>query len=165
MEMERRNRPQLVDIRTTPVGEIAKLPAEHLALLQEEEAEEALNAAKQIKDWLDGAIARRYGDEAARLRAAQGKDTGTVRFDDGAVTVIADLPKRVEWDQDRLAALVERIRASGEDPAEYVSVELKISERAFTAWPETIRQAFAPARTVRIGKPTFRLMLEPEESR
>jgi len=164
MEIERRNRPQLVDIRTTPVGEIAKLPAEHLALLQEE-AEEALNAAKRIKDWLDGAIALRYGEEAARLRAAQGKDTGTVRFDDGPVTIIADLPKRVEWDQDRLAEIVRRIRASGEKVADYVSIEIKVSERAFTAWPETIRQAFAPARTVRTGKPIFRLTLKPEESR
>jgi hypothetical protein len=155
MGTERSNRPQLADIQTMPVGEIAKLPAEHLALLQEE-ADQALNAAKQIRDWLDGAIALRYGEEAARLRAVQGKDTGTVRFNDGSVTVIADLPKRVEWDQDRLAALVERIRASGE----YVSIELKVSERAFTAWPEAIRQAFAPARTVRTGKPTFRLMLE-----
>lgn len=164
MGTERSNRPQLADIRTMPVGEIAKLPAEHLALLQEE-ADQALNAAKQIRDWLDGAIALRYGEQAAALRAAQGKDTGTVRFNDGSVTVIADLPKRIEWDQDRLAALVERIRASGENPAAYVLTELKVSERAYGAWPEAIRQAFAPARTVRIGKPTFRLMLEPEESR
>lgn len=159
MATERSNRPQLADIRTMPVGEIARLPAEHLALLQEE-AEEALNAAKRIKDWLEGAIALRYGEEAARLRAAQGKDTGTVRFDDGPVTVVADLPKRVEWDQDLLATLVERMRASGEKVADYVSIEIKVSERAFTAWPEAIRQAFAPARTVRTGKPTFRLMLE-----
>jgi len=164
MGTDRSNRPQLADIRTMPVGEIAKLPAEHLALLQEE-AEEALNAAKRIRDWLDGAIALRYGEAAARLRAAQGKDAGTVRFDDGPVTVVADLPKRVEWDQERLAALAERIRASGEKVTDYVSFEIKVSERAFTAWPEAIRQAFAPARTVRTGKPTFRLMLVPEESR
>ncbi|HLI12758.1 MAG TPA: hypothetical protein VKY65_14290 [Alphaproteobacteria bacterium] len=164
MGVDRSNRPQLAHIRTMPVGEIAKLPAEHLALLQEE-AEEALNAAKRIRDWLDGALVLRYGEVAARLRAAQGKDTGTVRFDDGPVTVVADLPKRIEWDQDRLAALVERIRASGEKVADYVSLEIKVSERAFTAWPEAIRQAFAPARTVRTGKPTFRLMLAPEESR
>ncbi len=159
MGTERSNRPQLADIRKMPVGEIARLPAEHLALLQDE-AEKALNAAKRIKDWLEGAIALRYGEEAARLRAAQGKDTGTVRFDDGPVTVVADLPKRVEWDQNRLAELVERIRASGEKVTDYVSIEIKVSEHAFTAWPEAIRQAFASARTVRTGKPTFRLMLE-----
>lgn len=164
MATDRINRPRLTDIRTLPVGEIVKLPAEHLALLQEE-ADQALNVAKQIKDWLDGAIALRYGEQAAALRAAQGKDTGTVRFDDGSVTIIADLPKRVEWDQDQLAAFVERIRASGENPAEYVSIELKVPERAYGAWPESIRQAFAPARTVRTGKPIFRLTLKPEESR
>lgn len=164
MAADRINRPRLADIRTLPVGEIVKLPAEHLALLQKE-ADQSLNAAKQIKDWLDGAIALRYGEQAAALRAAQGKDTGTVRFNDDSVTIIADLPKRVEWDQDQLAALVERIRASGENLAEYVSIEIKVPERAYGAWPESIRQAFAPARAVRTGKPIFRLTLKPEESR
>src|SRR5690606_8814106 len=50
------------------------------------------------------AVALKYGDRAHATRQAAGKDTGTVRFDDGAVTVIADLPKRVDWDQDKLAA-------------------------------------------------------------
>ena len=95
------NRPQLGDIRTMPIGEIAALPAAVLALLQEE-AEDAAKAARSLADWLNGAIALRYGDRAAAARRAEGKDTGTVRFDDDEVTVIADLPKRVEWDQAEL---------------------------------------------------------------
>ena len=90
-----------------------------LALLQEE-AEEAAKAARQLADWLNGAIALRYGDRAAAARRAEGKDTGTVRFEDDEVTVIADLPKRVEWDQAKLGEMVARIRAAGDDPAEYV---------------------------------------------
>ena len=81
-----------------------------------------------------------------------------MRLADGAVTVIADLPKKVEWDQTQLAALVERIRSGGEDPAEYVSTRLEVAERAFTAWPEAIRQLFAPDRSVRTGKPSFRFV-------
>ena len=92
------NRPQLGDIRTMPIGEIAALPAAVLALLQEE-AEDAAKAARSLADWLNGAIALRYGDRAAAARRAEGKDTGTVRIEDDEVTVIADLPKRVEWDQ------------------------------------------------------------------
>ena len=92
------NRPRLGDIPTMPIGEIAALPADLLALLQEE-AEEAAKAARSLADWLNGAIALRYGDRAAAARRAEGKDTGTVRLDDGEVTVIADLPKKVEWDQ------------------------------------------------------------------
>ena len=109
------NRPQLGDIRTMPIGEIAALPAAVLALLQEE-AEEAAKAARSLADWLNGAIALRYGDRAAAARRAEGKDTGTVRFDDDEVTVIADLPKKVEWDQAELATLVAAIRAEDGDP-------------------------------------------------
>ena len=94
----------------------------------------------------------------ARRRAA--KDTGTVRFDDGDITVVADLPKRVEWDQARLAAMVERIRAAGDDPAEYVEISFKVAERNYAAWPAAIRQGFEPARTVRPGQLTIQLLAD-----
>ncbi len=160
MASDRNNRPSLDDIRTMPVGEIATLPAEHLALLQED-ADAALDAAK----WLEGAIALRYADAAATVRRAEGKDTGLVRFEDGAVVVAADLPKKVDWDQSLLAALVERIRASGENPADYVDIGFKVPERKYTAWPTAIREAFAAARTVRAAKPTFRLTIKSEDTR
>ena len=152
------------DFLQMPVGDVVALPSEQLALLQED-IDENLRRAKLAKDWLDGALALKYGERAAALRREAGKDTGTIRLADGDVTVIADLPKKIEWDQAQLSALVERIRAGGEDPAEYVSTELKVAERAFTAWPESLRQLFAPARKVRTGEPTFRLSLTSEVSR
>jgi hypothetical protein len=141
-----------------PIGEIAALPAPILALLQDE-AEEAAKAARSLADWLNGAIALRYGDLAAAARRSEGKDTGTVRLNDDEVTVIADLPKRVEWDQGRLGQMVDRIRAAGDDPREYVETTFKVSERKYGAWPAAIREGFEAARTVRPGKPTFRLQL------
>jgi hypothetical protein len=90
----------------------------------------------------------KYGPQAAEARRAAGKNTGTVRLIDGDVTVVADLPKRVEWDQAKLAAMVERIRAAGDDPAEYVEISFKVAERHCAAWPAAIRQGFEPARTV-----------------
>lgn len=164
MASDRNNRPSLDDIRTMPVGEIATLPAEHLALLQED-ADAALDAAKRLKEWLEGAIALRYADAAATVRRAEGKDTGLIRFEDGAVVVAADLPKKVDWDQSLLAALVERIRASGENPTDYVDIGFKVPERKYTAWPAAIREAFAAARTVRTAKPTFRLTIKSEDAR
>ena len=92
-----------------------------------------------------------------RRQTRSGKDTGAVRFADGDVTVVADLPKRVEWDQGILAGIVERIRASNRDPADYVETIIKVPERRYAAWPKDIRQEFEPARTVRTGKPTFTL--------
>ena len=150
------NRPSLADLARMPLGDIIALSGETLALLQEE-ADEALRRAKTAKDWLDGALDRKYGAIAAEHRRIEGKDTGTVRFDDGGVTVVADLPKKVEWDQEQLAATIERIRASGDDPAEYVDFAFKVPERKYGAWPGHIRTAFEPARTVKAGKPTFTL--------
>ena len=158
MTSARPNRPLLDDMLRLPVDEVLSLPAEHLALLQED-ATTALDAAKRKRDWIESVIAVRYGQRAVTLRAEQRKDTGTVRFIDGDVSIVSELPKRVEWDQARLAAVVDRIRAAGDDPAEYVEVTYKVPERAYTAWPEHIRTAFTAARTVRTGKASFKLTL------
>ena len=151
----------LDDLPTLPVGEIAALPGDELALLKQD-ADERLRAAKTLYDWLDGAIALKYGDRAQEVRRSEGKDTGTIRLQDGPVTVVTELPKRVDWDQSTLANLVERIRADGADPAEYVDIAFSVPERKYTAWPKDIRQEFEPARTVRTGKPKFRLLLGEE---
>jgi len=155
------NRPTLADIRHMPVGDVITLPSSHLALLQAD-VRDALNAAKQLQEWIEAAITLRYEQRAIAVRAGAGKDTGTIRFQDGAVEVVADLPKKVEWDQAQLAAMADRIRAGGEDPSEYLEVSLKVPERAYVAWPERIRQAFEPARTVRAGRQTFKLTLKQE---
>lgn len=151
------NTPTLDQLRTMPIGDIVTLPSEVLAVLQED-ADAALKSAKSIKDWLDGAIAQKFGDRAREARAAIAKDTGIVRFTDGAITIVADLPKKVDWDQAKLAALVETIRGSGEDPGQYIEISFSVSERAYGAWPDAIRRTFEPARTLRTGKPTFRLL-------
>lgn len=153
-----RNHPTMSDLMHIPVDHLAALPAEVLAVLQDE-AEEALRLAKAAKDRLDGALLRRYGDTSGAARLAAGKDTGTVRFDDGPVTVVAELPKKVDWDQATLADLFAHIRAEGQDPAEYIEVAYRVSERRYNAWPSHIQSAFEDARTVRFGKPTFRLLL------
>jgi len=157
MAEPRNNLPTLDALRTMPIAEITGLSAEMLAVLQDE-ADAALKSARTLKDWLDGAISLKFGERAREVRVALGRDTGTVRFSDGAITVVADLPKKVDWDQAKLSALVETIRASGDDPSQYVEISLSVSERAFGAWPDTIRRTFEPARTLRTGKPTFRLL-------
>ncbi len=155
------NRPTLNDLPNMPIVDITALPAETLALLQDE-ADEALRSAKTTRDWIGGALALKYDAAAAKARQAAGKDTGTVRFQDGSVTVEADLPKKVVWDQKRLADVSMRLGAEGEDPEEYIDVTYKVQERRYTAWPRHIREYFEPARTVRVGKPTFRLSLNNE---
>jgi hypothetical protein len=154
-----KNCPQLQDLPDLPPQEIAALPADVLAILQHE-SETALKQTKAAKARLDGGLVLKYGEEAAEARREAGKDTGTVRFEDGDITVVADVPKRVDWDQAQLAAMVERIRAAGDDPTEYVETSFKVAERTYVAWPRAIREGFEPARTVRPGQLTIQLLAD-----
>ena len=140
-----------------PMSEIVALPAVELARLQKE-AEDALRKAKLTVAWLDGALNQKYAERAKVARADAGKDFGVVRLTDDGVTVVADIDKRVEWDESQLSALMERIAADGENPRDYVEVSLRVSERKYAAWPPHIRRVFEPARTVRTGKESFELI-------
>lgn len=154
------NTPSIDELINLPAGEIAQLPVELLAVLQRE-IDAAAKQMKAVTARFSTALEVRYATRAAEARRACGKDTGTVRLADGDFTVVADLPKRVEWDQTQLAAMVERIRAAGDDPSEYVEITFKVPERAYVAWPEAIRQGFEPARTVKTG--ALKIAILPQE--
>ncbi|MCO6361587.1 hypothetical protein [Paracoccus sp. 08] len=155
------NTPGIDELINLTAGEIAQLPVELLAAMQHE-IDAAARHVKTLTARFATALEVRYAASAAEDRHGLGKDTGTVRLQDGPITVVAELPKRVDWDQSLLAALVGRILADGADPGEYVDLALSVSERKYTAWPRDIRDEFAPARTVRTGKPKFRLLLGEE---
>lgn len=154
------NRITLDTLDQQPIGEIIALPAEDLALLQAE-VEEHFRKARLLRDWFNGALIQKYEHRAQTERLAANKDSGTVRFQDGPVTVVADLSKRVDWNQAKLAAMVARIRAAEDDPAQYVDIAYKVPERKYSAWPDAIREGFEPARTVRTG--TLSVTLIPAE--
>jgi hypothetical protein len=87
-----------------PMGEIVALPAAELARLQKE-AEDALRNARLTIAWLDGALTQKYAERSRAARADAGKDFGVVRLSDGDITIVADLGKKVEWDESQLPTL------------------------------------------------------------
>ena len=145
-----------------PAGELANFSAEALFQIRNDAAD-LLGAAKGIVEHIERALTLKYADRARELRLVAGKDTGVIHFDDGHVRVTADLPKKVEWDQAQLAQIAQRIAANGDDPAEYLEIAYRVSETRFNAWPESIRSAFLAARTVKTGRPAFRLALLQSE--
>lgn len=152
------NLPSFTELATWPVGDIAALPADALASLQKE-ADDALRVTKANKMRIDDALIAKYAVASAAYRRAAGKDTGTVRIQDELVTIVADLAKRVDWNQTTLAGLVEQINGDGDDPTEYVDITFKVSERKYNAWPNHIKATFKEARTVRTGKESFKLII------
>jgi hypothetical protein len=150
------NAPRLIDLEGLALGDIAALPPEMLLDLQTTALAETARV-KRLRDRLEAGIAQRYEAVALAERAAQGKTSGTVRVEDEGVVIVADLPKKVSWDQDRLAEMAERIRAAGDDPTEYLEIAYRVPERRYGAWPPAMREGFADARSETTGKPVFRL--------
>jgi hypothetical protein len=63
-----------------------------------------------------------------------------------------------------LARIADRIRAAGEDPSEFIEVTYRVNEAKYNAWSTSMRSSFDSARTLKTGKPTFRLSLADGES-
>ncbi|MDP1604855.1 MAG: hypothetical protein Q8M03_16505 [Legionella sp.] len=136
---------------------LADLSPSELACLSRDLAEQKAKLAA-LDERLTSAFDLRYGARAAQRRAEMGKDTGAVRFDDNGFVVVADLPKRVKWDQEKLRHAIEIISSSwNDDPADYVKTKLEVSERAYANWPRVVRELFQPARTVETGKPSYKI--------
>jgi len=150
------NRTTLAQLREMEAAQAARLPVHHLSLLLEDVA--ALKAdAKQLADLLHDALHARFGAEARSARRAEGKDTGRVRLEQDGFEIVSDLSKKVEWHQGKLADALRTLREWGEDPADYVTTEIRVPESRFTAWPPRIRAVFEPARTVATGRPSYTL--------
>lgn len=148
-------------VLATPAGDLAEQSGESLFQLMND-ATDRQALAKAMVDHIDRALDFKYSQRAHRLRLEAGKDTGVVHFEDGHVRITADLPKKVEWDQKQLASISSRITASGENPSQYLEISYRVSETKFGAWPESLRNSFVGARTVKTGKPDFRLALIKE---
>jgi hypothetical protein len=151
-----RNRVSLAQLSEMPIKEAAKLPIEQLAMLLEEMTEMKAET-KRLDSLLHSVFVARFTDIAAEVRSRMGKDVGTVRIKCDDYTVIADLPKDVEWDQGALKKAVDTIASYGEPIEDYVTVKYSVPETKYNAWPESIKTVFAPARTVGTGKPTFKI--------
>jgi len=138
-----------------PPPEVAALgPDELQALITQ--TDEAAATLKRRKDVLEAGLALRYLDPACERLVAEGKDTGTARLDDGDFEVVVEIPKRVDWNQEKLAAAYQDIPSDERD--QYVRVSYAVDERKYAAWPETLQAFFREARTVKTGKPRFRLI-------
>jgi hypothetical protein len=122
-----------------------------------EEMTEIKAETKRLDSILHSVFVARFSDPATEARSRMGKDTGTVRIKYDDYTVVADLPKDVDWDQTALKKAVQTIASYGEPVEDYVTVKYSVPETKYTAWPESIKTVFAPARTVGTGKPTFKI--------
>lgn len=100
---------------------------------------------KKEEKQLKAALADAYADTIKE------KGFGSVSVDVGAYKVTFTTPKKVEWSQEKLAEIYEKIRAGNDNPEDYIEVSYNVQEARFKAWPTVISEEFMPARTVKEG--------------
>ncbi|BBE50800.1 hypothetical protein OYT1_ch1243 [Ferriphaselus amnicola] len=151
---------------TLPDLSVSQLAALSQQELQEFDISLAMLATwvKLSRDRLNTALEQRYGEQARTALLESGRDFGVTHLSDGQLRVTYELPKRVSWDQAQLSKIAERIVAAGDRIQDYMDVDLSVSESRFNNWPPALKEQFSAARTVKPGKPTFRLARVEGES-
>ena len=152
---------QAMPLAEMSVTQIAALPPEQL-----QEAHTNLltlqSAIKGVLERFNAALESRYAEQVVAARQANGRDFGVCHLTDGPLRITADAPKKVIWDQRQLAEIVQRIAASGDKVSDYIDTEYSVSESRYNAWPSTLKETFAKARTVKPGKTAYRLAFVQE---
>lgn len=92
----------------------------------------------------------------ADLRRLQGKDTGTINLMLEGFKITETVPKKVEWDQEKLGELFNRIMSAGDKPNEYMRMKLDVPEKLYEGFSEPVKALFAEARTIKAGKSTLK---------
>ena len=101
----------LAELETMPLAELDRLIKRVTA---------AKEAAREYEQFLQATLNHRFSERAQELRRQAGKTTGVVRLEEDGYVVIADLPKKPEYDQGKLRQAVEALRKWGENPEDYV---------------------------------------------
>ena len=154
---------QAMPLAEMSVAQIAALPP---APLQEAHTNLLIlqSQVKAVLERMHTALDQRYKEQAATARLASGRDFGICHLSDGPLRITVDLPKKVNWDQAQLAKIAQRIAAAGDKVGDYIDTEYSIPESRFSAWPTTLKETFAKARTAKPGKASYRLAIVQEES-
>ncbi len=124
------------------------------------------NLDKQINN-IEDQIEALISPVVKQRRDAEGKPYGMINIEAfQGVKIKHDQPKRVKWDEAKLASIVEQIKAGNADPSEYVKISYKVEERKYSAWPKHIRDIFEPARTTELGavKVSFEILEQEEQT-
>jgi len=135
-------------------AEMAELPVSALAELQA-----GLNDARKEIERRSGVLwaelDRRFHARITALLHADGKDTGTKHLAEDGYDVLGEISKKVAWDQQKLLAVIRAMPKKIGD--HYAKVELSVAEAKYRAAPPDIRVKLETARTVKPGKPVYKL--------
>lgn len=116
-----------------------------------------INETKNKKDEYENQLLAMISPEVQNSLEGNAYGCGTANVETETKTIKVTVSKKVKWDQEKLKSLWDDIETSGNKPEEYINVKYDVSENAYKAWPSSISDAFEPARTVEVSKPTIKI--------
>lgn len=144
------------EILHIPIGSLAKYEVSKLYSLLSQATKE-LEQTKRVKQWIESAISLKYQEHVAAKRLRLEKDTGIINLEDNGYKVTSDVTKKVEWDQAKLSKIAATIAVSGGKISDYVESYYTVPENKYNSWSQSVKNMFAPARTLKLGNPTYKL--------
>lgn len=87
---------------------------------------------------------------------------GTANIDSDNYKIKYTVSKRVKWDQDVLRQSIDKIKASGRNPDDFIRAKYDILETKYKMFAKDVQRFFEPARTVETSKPVIKI--EKKES-
>jgi hypothetical protein len=129
--------------------------AARIALMNEEHALRMAPLNDEMTA-VNSQISEATADKLKQLRDLSGKEFGVLHLTIDGIKVSQTVAKKVTWDQTILNDLFKKIEAAGDEPRNYMKLELKIGEKEYDKFAPGIKTIFAEARTVTPGAPTIK---------
>ena len=149
----------LSTIETLDVKDLSKLEIYDLADLSDQVAK-LVNHTKELKEKLEDALNLRFSETVQSKLRDENKDTGTAKFYESGFQIVAEVPKKVTWDSDKIDEIIKTI--SEEKRKAIIKTTHVIDERKYTQLSPEDKQLFADARTVTPGKTKFKISIPTE---
>lgn len=124
-----------------------------LLAIELETAQEIKNKAAAREKEIKEEILKRYEGNLVNLLAEKSEPYGTVNITEDDFIISVNVPKKIKWEQDRLANLCKQITAGNENPLDYIDIEYNVPESKYKNWPQIIKDEFIAARTIQPGSP------------
>jgi hypothetical protein len=150
------NMKNLSVIETSSAKEISQLEVYDLMDLSDQVAK-LTSHAKEMKEKLEDGLNLKFSEAVKNNLRSENKDTGTTRFFDGAFQIIAEVPKKVTWDQEKMEELIKRI--PDERRKAMVKITYAIEERKYAELPHEYQELFREARMITPGKIRYQINL------
>jgi RNA polymerase sigma factor (sigma-70 family) len=148
------NMKNLSILETSNAKEISALEVHDLMDLSDQVAK-LVSHAKELKEKLEDGLNLRFAEAVKNNLRSENKDTGTTRFFDGAFQIVAEVPKKVSWDAEKMEELTKRI--PDDRRKDIVKISYSIEERKYSALPLEYQELFREARTITPGKTKFQI--------